>query len=143
MTCSVYTTVTVALDRYFELSGILKNHPWVKNGKVQCLSVFIFSVLFNFTRWFEFEYVYVYDIQNSTTTNAKVGINVSTLTLKVELQGQSKLNESNVLLLVVYHHKNGTLKFKFLGWFEFWIAGKVWGKKHVFKLKMILTDSIF
>ena len=84
MTCSVYTTVTVALDRYFELSGILKNHLWVKNGKLQCLSVFIFSVLFNFTRWFEFEYVYVYDIQNSTT-NAEVGINVSTLTLKVEL----------------------------------------------------------
>ena len=82
MTCSVYTTVTVALDRYFELSGILKNHLWVKNGKLQCLSVFIFSVLFNFTRWFEFEYVYVYDIQNSTT-NAEVGINVSTLTLKV------------------------------------------------------------
>ena len=81
MTCSVYTTVTVALDRYFELSGILKNHPWVKNGKVQCLIVLIFSVLFNFTRWFELEYHMGYDIQNSTTT--EVGINVSTLTLKV------------------------------------------------------------
>ena len=82
MTCSVYTTVTVALDRYFELSGILKNHPWVKNGRVQCSIVFIFSVLFNFTRWFELEYHIGYDIQNSTSTE-EIGINVSSVTLKV------------------------------------------------------------
>ena len=74
--------MTVALDRYFELSGILKNHSWVKNGRVQCSIVFIFSVLFNFTRWFELEYHIGYDIQNSTSTE-EVGINVSSVTLKV------------------------------------------------------------
>ena len=57
MTCSVYGTVAVALNRYLEMTEKFKDRKWLKNGKIHCLAVLLFSILFNFTRWFELEFV--------------------------------------------------------------------------------------
>ena len=63
MTCSVYGTVAVAINRYMEMTdGVIPpnpKHEWMKNGKLQCLLVLVISITFNFIRYFELEYIYV------------------------------------------------------------------------------------
>ncbi len=62
---SVYGTVAVALNRYFEMTEKLQQRSeWLKNGKLHCLLVVVISVVFNFSRWFELEYVVEYKNEN-------------------------------------------------------------------------------
>ena len=82
MTCSVYGTIAVALNRYLEMTEKCRNTEWMKNGKLHCLLVVIISVVFNFTRWFELEYV-VEKIGEDFSNMTETGNNV---TLKVMLQ---------------------------------------------------------
>ena len=58
MTCSVYATVAVAINRYVELSPTLSLPYWLDNGKTQSCFVFFFSLVFNFPRLFELKYVH-------------------------------------------------------------------------------------
>ena len=81
MTCSVYGTIAVALNRYLEMTEKCRNTEWMKNGKLHCLLVVIISVVFNFTRWFELEYV-VEKIGEDFSNMTETGNNV---TLKVML----------------------------------------------------------
>ena len=86
MTCSVYTTVAVAIDRYIEMTDSLRKHKWLKNGKIHCFVVAIFSIIFNISRWFELEYVYHFEPTNVTNTNQSnevVTKNISKIILKV------------------------------------------------------------
>eukprot|EP00094_Tigriopus_californicus_P006920 TCALIF_06665-PA protein Name:"Protein of unknown function" AED:0.34 eAED:0.19 QI:0/0.5/0/0.66/1/1/3/0/191 len=82
MTCSVYATVGVALNRYVEMNPNIHLVPWLENGIVQSLFVFVFSVAFNFSRWFELEYSYEWVERNVTLSNGTVTMmNVSEITL--------------------------------------------------------------
>lgn len=84
MTCSVYATVGVALNRYVEMNPNFHLTPWLENGIVQSLFVFLFSVAFNFSRWFELEYSYEWVERNVTLSNGTVAMmNVSEVTLSV------------------------------------------------------------
>ena len=86
MTCSVYTTVAVAIDRYVEMTDSLRKYKWLKNGKIHCFVVVIFSIIFNISRWFELEYVYHFEPTNITSTNQSnevVTKNISKIILKV------------------------------------------------------------
>ena len=70
MTCSVYGTVAVAMNRYIEMSNSFKEWKMLRNGKFLCVMVIIISVLFNASRWFELEYVIVsHALQNGSISN--------------------------------------------------------------------------
>ena len=75
MTCSVYGTVAVALNRYIEMTDSFKDWKMVRNGKFLCLMVVIIAAVFNASRWFELEYEMV--SYGSSNPN-----NVSNLTLE-------------------------------------------------------------
>ena len=86
MTCSVYATVAVAINRYVEMSPSLSLPPRLENGVVQSLFVAVFSVVFNITRWFELEYVYVTVAgDNETLADGSVVVaNETVVTLQVK-----------------------------------------------------------
>ena len=78
MTCSVYATVIVALNRKMELSGSrsttdfsrmnfiqARANQLAKSGSLQTILVFVFSVLFNLVRWFEHKYEYIYQLKET------------------------------------------------------------------------------
>ena len=79
MTCSVYGTVAVALNRYIEMTDSFKDWKMVRNGKFLCLMVVIIAAVFNASRWFELEYEMV--PYSSSTPGGQTGPNnVSNLT---------------------------------------------------------------
>ena len=59
--------------------------PWLENGVVQCGLVLVFSVAFNFSRWFELEYKYVTIEANVTEADSAPPVlrNVTELTIQV------------------------------------------------------------
>ena len=80
MTCSVYATVAVAMNRYIEMTDGLKHKKWLKSGKIQCIFVFVFSVLFNLSRWFELEFVVSSRASSINATTGEADDNVTTTT---------------------------------------------------------------
>lgn len=82
MTCSVYGTVAVALNRYFEMTEKFTNRPeWMKNGKLHCLLVVVISVVFNFSRFFELESVIDYEDETSLWSPHNVTLRATNLRL--------------------------------------------------------------
>nr|XP_040571091.1 G-protein coupled receptor daf-37-like [Lepeophtheirus salmonis] len=80
MTCSVYMTVSVAVNRYLDLHITSSSSKSIYNGYIQAGIVFIFSTIMNIPRWFEFRYGRSYDLVNSSfvvTSLLKNGSSVS------------------------------------------------------------------
>ena len=94
MTCSVYGTVAVALNRYIEMTDSFKEWKIMRNGKFLCLMVVIIAAVFNASRWFELEYVFVSQSKNEST--------ISNLTQETINSTHVKLKVSSRLLSVTY-----------------------------------------
>ena len=68
MTCSVYATVTVAINRNLEMSKDgefmekFKSFKVANDGRQQTLVVLIFSAIINISRWFEHTYDFEYNL---------------------------------------------------------------------------------
>ena len=104
MTCSVYGTVAVAMNRYIEMTNSFKEWKIVRNGKFLCLMVIIISVVFNASRWFELEYIVV--SQNDSTSSNLTSLEVinSSVTLKVrhEQKSRSLILHLHVLFSLIF-----------------------------------------
>lgn len=84
MTCSVYATVAVAINRFVEMSPRVSFPFWLESGKVQSVIVFVFSIIFNLSRWCEFEFHYVDNVVNVTRDDGTVEtVNTTVVQLKV------------------------------------------------------------
>ena len=84
MTCSVYGTVAVALNRYIEMTDSFKDWKMVRNGKFLCLMVVIIAAVFNASRWFELEYEMVsFSSSNNVSNLTLETINSTYVKLKV------------------------------------------------------------
>ena len=94
MTCSVYGTVAVALNRYIEMTDSFKEWKIMRNGKFLCLMVVIIAAVFNASRWFELEYVFVSQSKNEST--------ISNLTQETINSTHVKLKVSSSVLSVTY-----------------------------------------
>ena len=94
MTCSVYGTVAVALNRYIEMTDSFKEWKIMRNGKFLCLMVVIIAAVFNASRWFELEYVFVSQSKNEST--------ISNLTQETINSTHVKLKVSSRVLSVTY-----------------------------------------
>ena len=94
MTCSVYGTVAVALNRYIEMTDSFKEWKIMRNGKFLCLMVVIIAAVFNASRWFELEYVFVSQSKNEST--------ISNLTQETINSTHVKLKVSSRVLTITY-----------------------------------------
>ncbi|CAB4061007.1 unnamed protein product [Lepeophtheirus salmonis] len=72
MTCSVYSTVAVALNRFIEMSPNLSMPKSCEKGSFQNSFILIFSIIFNFSRWFELQTAFDYEERNSTFPNGSI-----------------------------------------------------------------------
>ena len=84
MTCSIYMTVSVAINRFLDMASYANRIPRIKSGTCQALMVFAVSVIVNIPRWFEFKSQYTYQSRNITNAdNVTVLTNVTILTVKL------------------------------------------------------------
>ena len=81
MTCSVYATVAVAVNRYVDLSPDLRFPYWLDDGNVQSLIVLVFSVAFNLSRWFEFQWSWKVVEKNVTNPDTGIVLGVENVTV--------------------------------------------------------------
>ena len=97
MTCSVYGTVAVAMNRYIEMSNSFKELKILRNGKFLCFLVVVISVLFNASRWFELEYVIVSNASNNGSSDSNM-TSLEAINSTVRLQVQTNTKDTIVLL---------------------------------------------
>jgi hypothetical protein len=70
MTCSIYMTVGVAVNRYLDISDSCRQMRRIKSGYMQASIVFVMSVVVNIPRWFEFDYEIAHETVNVTSLAA-------------------------------------------------------------------------
>ena len=75
MTCSIYMTVGVAVNRYLDISDSCRQMRRIKSGYLQAAIIFVMSAIVNIPRWFEFDYVISVETVNVTETLLATGQN--------------------------------------------------------------------
>ena len=73
MTCSIYMTVGVAVNRYLDISDSCRQVRRIKSGYLQAAIILVMSAIVNIPRWFEFAYEMTQETFNVTETSLVTG----------------------------------------------------------------------
>jgi len=73
MTCSIYMTVGVAVNRYLDISDSCRQVRRIKSGYIQAAIIFFMSAIVNIPRWFEFDYESALETVNVTEISQTSG----------------------------------------------------------------------